>query len=157
MPQNVTAAVLGGGEYFAPLIRAILKKEILPSKNIALSSKNAEALEAAEGYAACICEDEPSAVLKGEIVLACGSYKSLPLVLAPVSKVIGQSVLVTVSDDPKVNIDFVRERVVNGTEIITATLYKNDAGQLSINYDIAQGVRLYLHQTCRDLVNSLLF
>jgi len=156
MPQNVTAAVLGDGEYVAPLVSSILEKGILSVGNLAVSSKNAAALKAAEGYKVCVCDDDPAAVLKGEIVLACGSYRSMPAILAPISTVVGQSVLVTVCDDPRINLDYVRDRVVNGTEIITATLYHNEEGRLSVHYDIAPGVRLFLHQTCRDLVGAML-
>ncbi len=156
MPQSVRAAVIGEGEYLRLLLRSVLKKQILPESNLSASNKNIIAVEAALGYNINWCSDPESAVLKSEIVLACGSSKTLPTVLAPISKLTGKCVLVTVSDDPKVSLDFVRERVVNGTELITATLRKNEDGSLAYaDYDIAEGVRLYLHQTCRDLVNSI--
>jgi len=156
MPQNVVAAVLGEGEYLAPLVRAILEKDILPAGNVALPAKNVVAAKAAEGYKVCMCEDGPAAVLRSEIVLVCGSYKDMPVILAPIATVVGQRVLVTVSEDPRINIDFVRDRVVNGTEIITATIHRAEDGRLSVSYDIARNVRLFLHQTCRDLVNAML-
>jgi len=153
--QNVTAAVLGEGIYLPRLIRSILQKEILPARNLSINSKNTAAREAAEGYAVSLCADEVTAALKGEIILVCASYQMLPSVLAPISRVTGQNVLVTVCDDTRVNLDYVRERVANGTELITATLWKREDGGLSATYEIAQGVRLYLHQLCRDLVNAM--
>ena len=50
MPQNVLVSVLGEGEYLPHLVRAILEKEIIPARNLFLSSKNQVACQAAEGY-----------------------------------------------------------------------------------------------------------
>lgn len=155
MPQNVTAAVLGEGEYVSRLVRSILEKEIIPARNLFIVSDNAAAQQAAEGYAASICKDDAAAVLKAEIILACAPRKAMPTLLASIAQITGQKVLVTICEDSRVDLEYVKERVVNGTEIITATLHKRDDGGLSAEYAIARGVRLYLHQPCRDLVNAL--
>ncbi len=156
MPESVRAAVIGDGEYLPLVLRSILEKGILPESNVSASCKNAGAVEAATGYNIVWCESSAGAVLKSEIVLACGSYKTFPSILSPISKVTGKCVLVSVSDDPRINLDFLRERVVKGTELISATVHKDGNGKPEhAEFAIADGVRLYLHQTCRDLVNSI--
>lgn len=155
MPQNVMVAVLGEGEYLQRLIRAILEKEVIPARNMFLSSKNAAACAAAEGYGVTICEDEAAAVLKGEIVLVCASRREMGTELANISQVTIKRVLVSVCDDARVNVDYVRERVVYGTEVIAATLHGDGDGKLSASYEIGPNVRLFLHQPCRDLVDAM--
>ena len=82
MPQNVLVSVLGEGEYLPHLVRAILEKEIIPARNLFLSSKNQVACQAAEGYDVRICEDDISAVIKSEIVLVTASKHSMPCIIA---------------------------------------------------------------------------
>ena len=40
MPQNVLVSVLGEGEYLTALVRAILEKNIIPTRFLFLSAKN---------------------------------------------------------------------------------------------------------------------
>ena len=49
----------------------------------------------------------------------------------------------------------VKERVVFGTEIIAATIHRGEDGGLYATYAIDDGVRLFLHQPCRDMVDAL--
>ncbi len=156
MPESVRAAVIGEGEYLPLLLHSILEKQILPEINVSAACKSIEAVGAAAGYNISWCDSSVSAVLKSEIVLVCGSYKDFPAILSPIAKATGKCVLVSVSEDPRVDLDFLRERVVRGTELITATIYKegNEKPDHAV-FKIAEGVRLYLHQTCRDLVNSI--
>ena len=70
MPQNVLVSVLGEGKYLTALVRAILEKNIIPTRFLFLSAKNEASLQAAEGYDVTVCEDELSAVIKSEIVAA---------------------------------------------------------------------------------------
>ena len=77
MPQNVLVSVLGEGEYLPHLVRAILEKEVIPARNLFLSSKNQVACQAAEGYDVRICEDDISAVIKSEIVLVTASKREM--------------------------------------------------------------------------------
>ena len=50
MPQNVLVSVLGEGKYLTALVRAILEKNIIPTRFLFLSAKNEASLQAAEGY-----------------------------------------------------------------------------------------------------------
>ncbi|WP_283672920.1 NAD(P)-binding domain-containing protein [Butyricicoccus sp. Marseille-Q5471] len=155
MPQNVLVAVIGGGEYLPRMIRAILDKNVIPARNLFISSKSEAAKAAAEGSGAVVCEDTFAAVLKSEIVLLCASRREMATELAPLSQCIQKRILVTVCDDARVNVEFVGERVVSGTELIAATLHKDEDGKLSASYEIGKNVRLFLHQPCRDLVNAM--
>ena len=78
MPQNVLVSVLGEGKYLTALVRAILEKNIIPTRFLFLSAKNEASLQAAEGYDVTVCEDELSAVLKSEIVLVTASRREMP-------------------------------------------------------------------------------
>ena len=77
MPQNVLVSVLGEGKYLTALVRAILEKNIIPTRFLFLSAKNEASLQAAEGYDVTVCEDELSAVIKSEIVLVTASRREL--------------------------------------------------------------------------------
>lgn len=78
MPQNVLVSVLGEGKYLTALVRAILEKNIIPTRFLFLSAKNEASLQAAEGYDVTVCEDELSAVIKSEIVLVTASRREMP-------------------------------------------------------------------------------
>ena len=85
MPQNVLVSVLGEGKYLTALVRAILEKNIIPTRFLFLSAKNEASLQAAEGYDVTVCEDELSAVIKSEIVLVTASRREMPTELAKIS------------------------------------------------------------------------
>lgn len=155
MPHKIRVAVIGEGEYLPRLICAILDRDIIPAENMFLSSQNAAACDAAQGRGVTLCEDDTTAVVKSEIVLVCASKREFSTILAPISQCTRGRVIVAVSDSPRVDLDFVAERVASGTEIITATLTGNENGTLTPQYAYGRGVRLFLHQPCRDLVESI--
>lgn len=155
MPHNIRVAVIGEGEYLTRLIRAILDRQIIPAGNLILSMAGGISQAAAGDSGAEFCEDNAAAVVKSEIVLLCASRREMATELAPISQCTRGRTLVTVCDSDSVDIAFVKERVVFGTEIITATLHKAEDGRLSASYAIDKGVRLFLHQPCRDMVNAM--
>lgn len=155
MPQNVLVSVLGEGEYLPELVRAILEKEVIPARNLFLSSKNAAACQAAEGFEARLCEDDLSAVIKSEIVLVTASRREMPTQLAMISSSSQKRVVVTVCDSDKVDLAYVSERIAAATELIAAVLHRDEAGRLYATYEISQKARLFLHQPCRDLVDAM--
>ncbi len=154
MPHNIHVAAIGGGEYLPRLIRAILDRQIIPAGNLILSMNSGEACAAAEGSGAALCEDNATAVVKSEVVLLCADRRALPTVLAPISQCTGGRTLVVVCTGG-VDVAYIKERVVSGTEIIAATLHQGEDGRLSASYEIDRGVRLFLHQPCRDMVDAM--
>ena len=58
MPQNVLVSVLGDGKYLTALVRAILEKNIIPTKFLFLSAKNEASVQAAAGYDVTVCDDD---------------------------------------------------------------------------------------------------
>ena len=38
MPQNVMVSVIGEGEYMPKMVRAILSREVIPSRNLFISA-----------------------------------------------------------------------------------------------------------------------
>lgn len=155
MPQNIRVAVIGEGAYLPGLIHSILDQNVISARNMFISAKNTPAVQAAEGYGVTICEDEAAALVKSEIVLLCASRRELASTLAPISQCTLKRILVTVCDDPRVDLNFIAERVAFGTEMIAATLTRDENGKLSASYEIGRNVRLFLHQPCRDLVNAM--
>lgn len=155
MPQNVLVSVLGEGEYLPHLVRAILEKEVIPARNLFLSSKNEVACQAAEGYDVRLCEDDISAVIKSEIVLVTASKREMPTQLAMISSSSQKRLVVTVCDSEKVDLAYVSDRIVAATELIAAVLHRDESGKLYATYEISQKARLFLHQPCRDLVNAM--
>ena len=155
MPQNVLVSVLGEGEYLPHLVRAILEKEVIPARNLFLSSKNEVACQAAEGYDVRLCEDDLSAVIKSEIVLVTASKREMPTQLAMISSSSQKRVVVTVCDSEQVNLAYLTDRIAAATEFIAAVLHRDENGKLYATYEISQKARLFLHQPCRDLVNAM--
>lgn len=156
MPQSIRVAIIGQGDDLPCLIRAILDHSIVSSSNLFLSTKCEAAKQAAGDSPVTFCEDVVAATVKSEIVLACASKKQeMDTVLIPIAKCTSNRVVVAVCRDPRVDLAYVKERVANGTEIITATLLPDDNGGLVAHYTIGPNVRLYLHQACRDLVNTI--
>ena len=78
MPQNVLVSVLGDGKYLTALVRAILEKNIIPTKFLFLSAKNEASVQAAAGYDVTVCDDDLAAVLKSEIVIVTASKREMP-------------------------------------------------------------------------------
>lgn len=156
MPHKIRVAVIGEGENLTRLIRAILEKQVIPANNMFISAKNQTAKEAAAGYDVVLCEDEAAAVVKSEIVLVPASKREMGTVLAPVSQCTRTRTVVPVCDDPRVNADFILERVQFGTEVVSATLSRDENGKLSVQFDASRSARIFLHQPCRDLVNALI-
>ena len=155
MPQNVLVSVLGEGEYLPHLVRAILEKEVIPARNLSLSSKNQVACQAAEGYDVRICEDDLSAVIKSEIVLVTASKREMPTQLAMISSSSQKRLVVSVCDSEKVDLAYLADRIAAATELIAAVLHRDENGKLYATYEISQKARLFLHQPCRDMVDVL--
>ena len=101
------------------------------------------------------CQDDAAAVVKSEVVIVCAPKREMGTMLAPISQCTRGRTLVTVCDNTAVDLNFVQERTVYGTEVIAATLYRNEAGKLTASYEISHQARLFLHQPCRDLVEAL--
>lgn len=155
MPQNVLVSVLGEGEFLPLMVRAILEKEVIPTRNLFLSAKNQAACQAAEGYDVRICEDEYSAMIKSEIVLVVASKREMPTQLAMISSSSQKRVVVSVCDSEKVDLAYLSERIAAATELIAAVLHRDENGKLYATYEISQKARLFLHQPCRDLVDAM--
>ena len=155
MPQNVLVSVLGEGEYLPHLVLAILEKEVIPARNLFLSSKNEVACQAAEGYDVRLCEDDISAVIKSEIVLVTASKREMPTQLAMISSSSQKRLVVSVCDSEKVDLAYLADRIAAATELIAAVLHRDETGKLYATYEISQKARLFLHQPCRDLVNAM--
>ena len=155
MPQNVMVLVVGEGEYMPKLVRAILCKEVIPPRNLFLSSKNKAACEAAEGYSVSLCEDDISAVIKSEIVLVTAPKREMPTELAKISGSSQKRLIVTVCDSEQIDLAYISERIAAVTEFIAAVLHRDENGKLYATYEISQKARLFLHQPCRDLVNAM--
>ena len=155
MPHNIRVAVIGEDEYVPRLVRAILDRQIIPAGNMFLSEQDKAAVEAAAGRGVQLCESSAAAVVNSEIVLVCASRREMGTELAPISQCTRGRTLVTICDSGAVDIAFVKERVVFGTEIIAATIHRGEDGGLYATYAIDDGVRLVLHQPCRDMVDAL--
>ena len=155
MPHNIRVAVIGEDEYVPRLVRAILDQEIIPAANMYLSEQDKPAVEAAAGRGVQLCESSAAAVVNSEIVLVCASKREMGTELAPISQCTRGRTLVSICSHEAVNIAFVKERVVFGTEIIAATVHRDENNKLYATYAIDEGVRLFLHQPCRDMVDAL--
>lgn len=155
MPHNVRISVVGVGEYMTKLVRLLLEKQIVPANNMFLDANNHTAVSAAEGYPVSLSKDAATAVVQSEIVLVCAPGKEMATAIAPISQCTRGKTLVSISEASKVNVEYVAERTAFGTQIIAATLQKDENDKLSVSYEIAKNVRLFLHQPCRDMVNVL--
>lgn len=155
MPQNVMVSVIGEGEYMPKMVRAILSREVIPSRNLFVSAKNKAACQAAEGYSISICEDDLSALIKCEIALVVAPRREMSTELARISGSAQKRVIVTVCDSEQINLAFIEERITTATEFIAAVLHRDENGKLYATYEISQKARLFLHQPCRDLVNAM--
>ena len=155
MPQNVMVSVIGEGEYMPKMVRAILSREVIPSRNLFVSPKNKAACQAAEGYSISICEDDLSALIKCEIALVVAPRREMSTELARISGSAQKRVIVTVCDSEQINLAFIEERITTATEFIAAVLHRDENGKLYATYEISQKARLFLHQPCRDLVDAM--
>ena len=129
MPQNVLVSVLGEGKYLTALVRAILEKNIIPTRFLFLSAKNEASLQAAEGYDVTVCEDELSAVIKRVVVSVC--------------------------DSDKVDLAYLSERIVAATELMAAVLHRDEDGRLSASYEASKLARPFLCKPARDIVDTM--
>lgn len=155
MPQNVLVSVLGEGKYLTALVRAILEKNIIPTRFLFLSAKNESSLQAAEGYDVTVCEDELSAVLKSEIVLVTASRREMPTELAKISSSSQKRVVVSVCDSDKVDLAYLSERIVAATELMAAVLHRDEDGRLSASYEASKLARPFLCKPARDIVDTM--
>ncbi len=155
MSHNIRVAIIGEEEYAPGLIRAILEQQVVPPQNIYLSERDKAAVAAAEGFSVQICESSASAVVNSEVILVCASKREMGTELAPISQCTQGRTLVAISGSDGINMEYVKERVVFGTEIIIARIHRDEDNKLHADYEIGKNVRLFLHQPCRDMVNSL--
>ena len=151
MPQNVLVSVLGEGKYLTALVRAILEKNIIPTRFLFLSAKNEASLQAAEGYDVTVCEDELSA----EIVLVTASRREMPTELAKISSSSQKRVVVSVCDSDKVDLAYLSERIVAATELMAAVLHRDEDGRLSASYEASKLARPFLCKPARDIVDTM--
>ena len=155
MPQNILVSVLGEGEYLTALVRAILEKNIIPTRFLFLSAKNEASLQAAEGYDVTVCEDELSAVIKSEIVLVTASRREMPTELAKISSSSQKRVVVSVCDSDKVDLAYLSERIVAATELMAAVLHRDEDGRMSASYEESKLARPFLCKPARDIVDTM--
>ena len=153
MPQNVLVSVLGEGKYLTALVRAILEKNIIPTRFLFLSAKNEASLQAAEGYDVTVCEDELSAVIKSEIVLITASRREMPTELAKISSSSQKRGVVSVCDS--VDLAYLSERIVAATELMAAVLHRDEDGRLSASYEASKLARPFLCRPARDIVDTM--
>ena len=152
MPQNVLVSVLGEGKYLTALVRAILEKNIIPTRFLFLSAKNEASLQ---GYDVTVCEDELSAVIKSEIVLVTASRREMPTELAKISSSSQKRVVVSVCDSDKVDLAYLSERIVAATELMAAVLHRDEDGRLSASYEASKLARPFLCKPARDIVDTM--
>lgn len=155
MPQNVLVSVLGEGKYLSALIRAILEKNIIPTKFLFLSAKNEASLQAAEGYDVTVCDDELAAVIKSEIVIVTASKREMPTELAKISSSSQKRVVVSVCDNEKVDLSYLSERIVAATELMAAVLHQDEDGSLHATYEASKLARPFLCKPARDIVDAM--
>ena len=154
MPQNVLVSVLGDGKYLTALVRAILEKNIIPTKFLFLSAKNEASVQAAAGYDVTVCDDDLAAVLKSEIVIVTASKREMPTELAKISSS-QKRVVVSVCDNEKVDLAYLSERIVAATELMAAVLHRDEDGSLHASYEASKLARPFLCKPARDIVDAM--
>ena len=155
MPQNVLVSVLGEGKYLTALVRAILEKNIIPTKFLFLSAKNEASVQAAAGYDVTVCDDDLAAVLKSEIVIVTASKREMPTELAKISSSSQKRVVVSVCDNEKVDLAYLSERIVAATELMAAVLHRDEDGSLHASYEASKLARPFLCKPARDIVDAM--
>lgn len=153
---NIRTSFIGKGNDLSQLIRSILEKEILPERNIFISKDNKSAVAAAEGHEVILCDDDVMAVIRSEIVVVSAERRELRTVLAPISQCTRGRILLAVSADKRVDVDYIKDGLASGTNVAVATISEDEAGKRQATFAFSRGILPYLQEPCRDIINAVL-
>ena len=151
--HKIKAAFIGEGELLQSVIGAVLEQGLMPPENVLLSRGCGEALQF-EGRGVTFFPDTMNAVVKAEFVVACASKKrELGTALAPVMGCTRRRIVIAVC--PGIDVTYVAERVVKGTEILAVPVEQAEDGRRHTRMEFSRDFLPYQVEPCRDIIGSI--
>ncbi len=151
--HKIKVAFMGEGELLQSVIGAVLEQKLLPPENILLS-QDCEEGKAFEGKGVTFYPDTMNAVVKAEFVVACASKKrELGTALAPVMGCTRGRILMALC--PGIDVAYISERVVKGTEILAAPVEQAENGSYHTRMEFSKDFLPFQVEPCRDIIGSV--
>ena len=151
--HKIKAAFIGEGELMRSMIGAVLEQKLLPPENILLSKDSKES-KAFEEQGVKLFPDTMNAVVKAEFVVVCASKKrELGTALAPVTSCTRGRIVIAIC--PGVDVAYVSERVVKGTEILAAPVTQDEEGKYHTLMEFSTNFLPFQVEPCRDILGSV--
>ncbi len=153
MPHKIKAAFIGEGGLLPTVIGAVLDKEVLPKENVLVARTDEECCAAFGDRGVTLLPDEMNAVVKAEIVVVCADKRSeLGTALAPVIGCTRGRIVMAICK--KVDVAYVAERVVKGTEILAAPVEQAEDGSYHTVMEFSKDFLPFQVEPCRDILAS---
>lgn len=148
--NKIKVAFVGEGKMLHELIDAVLEKALIPPENVLLPRDCEEALPF-EGRGVTFFPDSMNAVVKAEFVVACASKKrELGTALAPITGCTRGRIVIALC--PGIDVAYVAERLVKGTEILAAPVEQAEDGSYHTRMEFSKGFLPYQVEPCRDII-----
>lgn len=151
--NKIKVAFIGEGALLSAVIDGVLKEALIPAENILLSKDCEEALAFGE-KGVTFFPDTMNAVVKAEFVVVCASKKrELGTALAPITACTRGRIVIAMC--PGIDVAYVAERVVKGTEILAAPVEQGEDGRYHTQMEFSKGFLPYQVEPCRDIISSV--
>lgn len=152
MPHSVKLGIIGANEITFSALEKITSENIIPSKNIYITSKHKEKLEKAAKYGVNICETDDSMLMRAEIIIIGTSKNNLQTVLAPICAMTRGKLIISLVND--VDVEYIVSRAAKGTHIIAANWEIID-NKFVINAEKSSAVPKHLEEIFSDIFCNL--
>lgn len=154
MPHKIKTAFIGEGELLPTIVQSVFEKGILPPENILLSRTDFEDTADWEPRGVKFYPDEMNAVVKADILVVCADKKSeLGTALAPIANCTRGRIVIALCKG--VDVAYVSERVVKGTEILAASIHQAADGVYHTAMEFSKDFLPFQVEPCRDILASL--
>lgn len=155
MPHKIKAAFIGEGGLLPTIVRNVLDQQVLPQENVLLAHTDFETTaEEFQSRGAKFYPDEMNAVVKADILVVCADKKQeLGTALAPIMGCTRGRIVIAICKG--VDVAYVSERVVKGTEILAAPLHQAEDGTYHTTMEFSKDFLPFQVEPCRDILASL--
>lgn len=155
MTHNIRVAFLGEDAVVAPVVTAVLEKKIIPAANVFLPKAYREICPSAAVEGATFCAAVNDAVVNGEVVVVAAHRQEFSSELSPICGCTTGRIVLAISDDQRIDCDYVLERVAKGTQVVAAPVITDENGQRSTTPTFSTGFPVWMKRPCLDILAGI--
>lgn len=155
MTHNIRVAFLGEDAAVAPVVTAVLEKNIIPAANVFLPKAYKNACPSAAVAGARFCASADDTVVNGEVVVVAATRREFASELSPICGCTTGRIVLAISDDARIDCAYVLERVARGTQVAAAAVLTDENGVKYVKPAFSANFPAWMKQPCLDILAGL--